>query len=326
MSSQNSMPYTQLPTDTPTRARFFLVHKWRVSEETHLIILRLLHEMSARRSTSKIGTGKDYLLHYLRSPAKSTFKRLCKQTPLWLIVMSEMPQEPWRSRWPQERDIEQSALTHTCHTHCASWQLGTTANWRYDVPRDWLRDACQMARVWWGTHCKGIRSKEGLHFRIERSARNPLERNQVQRALVKSSRSCRQTSNNQPWFTALEIPWGFLAWDVLHQLRVGLCHVRKCQCEEHCVRRKGMVCKLPTDVRMKNIWQKAEWETGTNSCTSFPQASCFEKTCHVCQKYGGACIRGTRRTKGIKKWDEKLDSCAAERGAKKLVSSASTKK
>ncbi len=30
---------------------------------------------------------------------------------------------------------------------------------------------------------------------------------------------------------------------------------------------------------------------------------------------------GTRRTKGIKKRDEKLDSCAAEKGAKKLVSS-----
>ncbi len=65
----------------------FLVHEWRVSEETHLVIMRLLPEISTRRSTSKSGTGKDYLLHYLRSPAKSTFKHLYKQTPLCLVVM-----------------------------------------------------------------------------------------------------------------------------------------------------------------------------------------------------------------------------------------------
>ncbi len=66
----------------------FLVHKWCVSEETHLVILRLLHEIPTRRSTSKSGTKKDYLSCYLRSPGKSTFKCLCKQTPLWLVIMS----------------------------------------------------------------------------------------------------------------------------------------------------------------------------------------------------------------------------------------------
>jgi hypothetical protein len=64
-----------------------------------------------------------------------------------------MPQESWRSRWPQERDVEQSAPTHARHTHCTSRQLGTTAERRHDVPRDWLPDACQMARVHWGTRC-----------------------------------------------------------------------------------------------------------------------------------------------------------------------------
>ncbi len=55
------------------------------------------------------------------------------------------------------------------------------------------------------------------------------------------------------------------------------------------MRRKGMICDLPMDVCMRNPWKKAEWETGTNSCTRFPRASCFEKTRHVCQKNGGAC-------------------------------------
>ncbi len=73
------------------------------------------------------------------------------------------PQEPWRSRWPQERNIEQSAPTHVHHTHCTSRQFGTTANQRYDVPWDWLWDACKMARVRWGTRCEGFCSKEGLH-------------------------------------------------------------------------------------------------------------------------------------------------------------------
>ncbi len=193
---------------------FFLVHKWCVSDKTRLVISRLLSEIPTRRSTSKSGTERDYLLHYWRSPGKSTFKHLCKQTPLWLIVMSKMPLEPWRSRWPQERDVEWSTPTHVHHTRCASRQLGTTANQRYDNPWDWLQDACQTARVRWGTRCKEFHSKEGLHYHIERSARNPLECDQVQRVLVKLSRSCHQTSNNQSWFTTLEIPWGFLAWAV----------------------------------------------------------------------------------------------------------------
>jgi hypothetical protein len=173
--------YVQLPTDAPTRTRIFLGHKWRIFEETRLIISRLLCEISTRRSASKSGTGKDYLSHYLRSPAKSTLKHLYKQTPLWLVIMRKEPQEPWRTRRLQERDIEQSAPTHVRHTHCASRQLGTTSDQRYDVPPNWLRlqEACQKAGVRWGTRCKGFCSKGGPHYQIDRSARNQLERNQV---------------------------------------------------------------------------------------------------------------------------------------------------
>jgi hypothetical protein len=57
------------------------------------------------------------------------------------------------------------------------------------------------------------------------------------------------------------------------------------------VKRKGMTRDPPMDVCMRNLWQKAERgrNAGTNSCTRFPRVSCFEKTHHVCQKYGGAC-------------------------------------
>ncbi len=71
----------------------FLVHKWQVCQETHLVILRLLSKISTRRSTSKSGTGKDYLLH-LRRSATSTFKHLVKDSPLWRGVMSTTLRNP----------------------------------------------------------------------------------------------------------------------------------------------------------------------------------------------------------------------------------------
>jgi hypothetical protein len=44
---------------------------------------------------------------------------------------------------------------------------------RYDVPWDWLWDACHMAGVHWGSRWEGFRSKEGPHYCFEQSARNP---------------------------------------------------------------------------------------------------------------------------------------------------------
>jgi hypothetical protein len=88
-----------------------------------------------------------------------------------------------------------------------------------------------------------------------------------------------------------------------------------------------MVCDRPMDVFARNLRQKAERgkKTGTNSCTRFPRASCFEKTRHVCKKYGGACTTWYSENQRNKKREEKLDSCAAKKGAKKLVSSDCTK-
>ncbi len=73
----------------------------------------------------------------------------------------------------------------------------------------------------------------------------------------------------------------------------------------------------------KALQQKVERgkKTSTNSCTRFPQASCFVKMHHVCQKYGGACMMRYSEKQRYKKRDEKLDSRGAKKGAKKLVSS-----
>ncbi len=67
--------------------KLFLVHDWCFSVENHLIILRLLRAFSMRRSTSKSGTIKDYLL-CLKSSATSTFKCLIKDSQLWCDIMS----------------------------------------------------------------------------------------------------------------------------------------------------------------------------------------------------------------------------------------------
>ncbi len=46
------------------------------------------------------------------------------------------------------------------------------------------------------------------------------------------------------------------------------------------------------------------------------------RNCVMCTRNIGAHVRrGTQRTKGMRKWDEKSDSLAAKKGAKKLVSS-----
>ncbi len=65
---------------------------------------------------------------------------------------------------------------------------------RYDVPQDWLWDACHMAGVRWGSRCKGFCSKEGLHYHVTQSARN------ITINLIHE----------------LEIPWGFHTQAVLH--------------------------------------------------------------------------------------------------------------
>jgi hypothetical protein len=84
------------------------------------------------------------------------------------------------------------------------------------------------------------------------------------------------------------------------------------------VSKKGMIHDRPTNICMRNLWQKAEMgkKTGSESITRFSWASCFKKTRDVCQKYGGACTTYPWSAKGMRKQEEKLDSRAAKRGKK----------
>ncbi len=171
------------------------------------------------------------------------------------------------------------APTYVCHTHCTSRQLGMTKTcqchghaslWRW---RLWCRPSCGEA-----SHCKGVCSMEDPHYCICWSTRNPLQQDQVQRALWILSISCHRTSNNQPLFTSLEIPWGFLPWVVLRGISRGVCHARKCKLEYFFVRKKGMIRNCPTVVCTGNLWQKAEMgnKPRTESTTRVLQTSWFK--------------------------------------------------
>jgi hypothetical protein len=78
------------------------------------------------------------------------------------------------------------------------------------------------------------------------------------------------------------------------------------------------------DVRMRNLWQKAERGkiTGSESATRFPRASCFMKpTRSVPEIWGRTYNVLPQSAKGTRKWDEKSDSCAVKKGVNKLGSS-----
>ncbi len=106
---------------------------------------------------------------------------------------------PWKT---QKRDADWSAPTIPHHIHGASVLLGTTVAQRYDIPRDWLWDACHKVGVRWGSHFKGFRSKEGLHYCLSKA----------------------QGTQQSTLLTSLEIPWGFITWTVLRSLAGLMSH------------------------------------------------------------------------------------------------------
>jgi hypothetical protein len=107
------------------------------------------------------------------------------------------------------------------------------------------------------------------------------------RIIQKLSSDKQQSAFIHKFGNPLGIPC--LSCNALTQQRLMSC--KKVSVGGYYVRRNGMICDCPTDVCMRNLWRKAERgkKISTSSCTRFPQASYFDKTCHVCQKYGGAC-------------------------------------
>ncbi len=88
--------------------------------------------------------------------------------------------------------------------------------------------------------------------------------------------------------------------------------------------KKGMIQVRPMDVHTSNLQQKVERGkiAGSESTTRFPQAFCFKKpTSSVPEIWGCMYKVLARSAKGMRKRDKKSLSCAAKKGAMKLVSS-----
>ncbi len=212
-------PYVQLPLDAPTRTRNISLFKSDVFLRRPILSYQdsYVHFLQGGPQAKVVPERTTYLAWGVpqRVPSSVSSRVLCSDMASWAQTSGTLKIKM------QEKYAERSALTHARHSHCTSRQLGMRANWRYDVPEDWLWDACLLARVCWGTSCEEFCSKKGLHYPIKQSSKNPLKCDQVQRVLGKLSRSCHRTSNNKPWFTSLEIPWEFPTQAVLPWLSRG---------------------------------------------------------------------------------------------------------
>ncbi len=157
---------------------------------------------------------------------------------------------------------------------------------RYDVPWDWLWDACNMARVRWGSRCKGFCSEEGPHYRFEQSARNP-------------------TINLIHEF---EILWGFYTRAALHSL-AGLMSRKK-------VSVRGFLW-------VRKVWFAfAQWTFAPETFGKRRKASCFEKPTHAVPEIWGCTYNVLPHSaKGTRNRTRNRIPVQPRKGAKKLVSS-----
>ncbi len=90
------------------------------------------------------------------------------------------------------------------------------------------------------------------------------------------------------------------------------------------MKNKGMIRDCPMDVCTKNLWQKAEIgkKTSIKSTTRVLQTSYFEIAVQcVPETWGRMYNTLPQSAQGMRKWDKELDSRAAKKGVKKLVSS-----
>ncbi len=132
------------------------------------------------------------------------------------------------------------------------------------------------------------------------------------------------SSNNQPLFMSLEIPWGLIAQTVLCWLSRGLCHARKCQFEDIMWGEKVWSAIAQRTFAWETFGKRRNGERKLILIlVPGSHERLASRKCVMCARNMGAHVQGdTRRTKGMWKQDEKLDSW---KGAKKLVSSNCTK-
>jgi hypothetical protein len=100
--------------------------------------------------------------------------------------------------------------------------MALLCHWRQQLRKDMtsLGTNFEMHAIWQG-------------YVEEPAAKDFVERNACTIALSKARGSCHRTSNNQPFFTSLEIPWGFLTRAILRKLAGIMLH-EKVEIKEFC--------------------------------------------------------------------------------------------
>jgi hypothetical protein len=269
---------------------YFLVHEWRISErhissfwDSYVKFLRgdLRAKVVPERTTYCVTWGVPR-----RVPSSVSASRLCSDSLSWENSL----------RNPEEQEdhkkgtlSDQHQLTHVTPTALlGSWvlhpiegmmSLGTDfekrAKWQGSVEEPAAKDFVargvrniKLTEVQ-GTSWNAIKCKERPRSRPEAVVR--------QATINLYSQVLKSLGDSFPKLYCVDLAEAYVMQESVSSRIYA--------------RRKGMTCDCPTDVCMRNLRQKAERgkNAGTNSCTRFPRASCFEKMHFVHQKYGGAC-------------------------------------
>jgi hypothetical protein len=141
-------------------------------------------------------------------------------------------------------------------------------------------------------------------------------------ALSKAQGSCHKTSNNQPYSRVWKslgdsIPKLYcVAW-------LGLDHARKCQFKDFYEKDRYELCSVQRTFSPETFGKIRKREIHRYwGYYQVPTSILLWETHAFCARNMGAHVQGTSlEWQWYKKQDEKLNSCAAKKGAKKLVSS-----
>ncbi len=286
----------------------FLVHEWRISEETRLVISRLLCEFLWGDLWVKVVPETDYLSRFWMSPARVPQVSLQEKTLLWLVVRSRSLRIPEEQDDRKKRDVEQSAPTHARPTHCTPMQLGTTA----DRSKMFLGTDFKKCAKWQGS-IEEPAAKDFAASKVRTINQMKCKEPAGMQSGAKSSwevvwQLSSEKQQSTLFTTRSENPCRFQSRAVLHRLSRGLCHARKMSVWGFRQEERYDLQSPNGHLHKKSSERKAERgkNAGTNLGTRFPRASFFEKMPKVCQKHGGACTTWypeyERYENGIRNW------------------------
>jgi hypothetical protein len=175
----------------------FLVHEWCISQETRLVKVLAPTSLFYEEVTSKSSTQK-WLLYALVESHEEYLHVSLQGCSTLTCCHEHKPQEPQKSMallgcWGWQLLKDMMPLGTDFETH---------AIWQGYVEEPAAKDFVQgrPTLLQWAKH----EELTGMWSSVK--------------SAWELSRNCHRTSNNQPLFTSLDIPWGFLTQAVLWYL------------------------------------------------------------------------------------------------------------